>query len=91
MVKIVGPTSDHATELSGRMSLDAVVWTSADRLHGEPCFINTRVPVRALFDHLRAGDTIERFLEGYDGVTREQCVAVIEMAGQAWLTGLRKS
>jgi uncharacterized protein (DUF433 family) len=30
-------------------------------LGGEPVFAGTRVPVKSLFDHLEAGDSIESF------------------------------
>lgn len=59
------------------------------KMHGEPVFKGTRVPVQTLFDHLRAGDTLEQFLEGFEGVTREQVVGVIDLAGHAMLDGLR--
>lgn len=61
------------------------------KMHGEPVFKGTRVPVQTLFDHLRAGDTLEQFLEGFEGVTREQAVGVIDLAGHAMLDGLRIS
>ena len=35
------------------------------RMHGEPCFVGTRVPIQTLFDYLSAGDTIDEFLEGF--------------------------
>jgi uncharacterized protein (DUF433 family)/predicted aspartyl protease len=59
------------------------------RMHGEPCFKGTRVPVQALFDHLRAGDGFGRFLEGYEGVSVEQVVAVIDLSARGLLAGLR--
>lgn len=49
-------------------------------LHGTPVFRGTRVPVRALFDALEAGETIEEFLEGFPAVAREMAVAVLEQA-----------
>jgi uncharacterized protein (DUF433 family) len=69
--------------------LAAYIWVNVARMHGEPCFKNTRVPVQALFDHLRAGDGFGRFLEGYEGVSAEQAVAVIDLAARGLLTGLR--
>ena len=42
------------------------------RLGGEPVFRGTRVPVKSLFDHLKAGDSLETFLDDFPGVTREQ-------------------
>jgi len=40
------------------------------------------VPIKNLFDYLEAGDTLEDFLEGFPPVTREQAVAVLQMAEQ---------
>ena len=47
------------------------------RLGGEPVFRGTRVPVKALFDYLRAGDSIDVFLDHFPGVRRDQVEAVI--------------
>jgi len=47
---------------------------------GTPCFAGTRVPVKILFDYLAGGYALEGFLEGFPSVTREQAVAVLEMA-----------
>ena len=52
-----------------------------ERLGGEPVFRGTRVPVKSLFDHLSAGDSMETFLDDFPGVTREQVQAVVEVAG----------
>jgi uncharacterized protein (DUF433 family) len=59
------------------------------RMSGEPVFAGTRVPVQALFDHLRAGDSFEVFLEGFEGVSREQVVGVVDLASRGLLEGLR--
>jgi uncharacterized protein (DUF433 family) len=58
-------------------------WVEEDpeRLGGEPTFRGTRVPVKSLFDHLAAGDTVEIFLDDFPGVTREQVRAVLRLAG----------
>jgi uncharacterized protein (DUF433 family) len=65
------------------------VWADPNRMGGIPCFRNTRVPVQTLFDHLRAGDSFDAFLDGYEGVTREQVVAVIDAAAEGWIDRLR--
>jgi uncharacterized protein (DUF433 family) len=49
-------------------------------LGGEPVFAGTRVPVKSLFGHLEAGDSIEEFLEGFPSVRREQVTAVLQEA-----------
>ena len=56
---------------------------------GEPVFRGTRVPVKSLFDHLSAGDSVEVFLEDFPGVTREQVRAVLDVAGSHLLEEVR--
>ena len=50
---------------------------------GTPVFIGTRVPVRILFEHLEAGDSLEVFLEDFPSVTRELVIQVLEDARMA--------
>ena len=45
---------------------------------GTPVFTGTRVPVKALIDHLKAGESLNYFLEGFPSVFREQAVAFLE-------------
>ena len=59
------------------------------RMHGEPCFTGSRVPIKTLFDHLRAGDPLEVFLTDFPPVTRAQAAAVIDLASRGLLDGLR--
>jgi uncharacterized protein (DUF433 family) len=47
---------------------------------GEPVFAGTRVPVYNLFDYLEAGDSLDRFLASFPSVSREQAIAVLELA-----------
>ena len=49
-------------------------------LHGMPVFRGTRVPVKALFDSLEAGETLEEFLSGFPSVSREMAIAALEQA-----------
>jgi uncharacterized protein (DUF433 family) len=67
---------------SGIISIDP------ERLSGEPCFAGTRVPVKTLWDHLEAGDSLEVFLEDFEGVTREQAIAALELAKNSLLKGI---
>jgi len=60
------------------------------RMHGEPCFKGTRVPIQTLFDHLDADDGMRQFLEGFPDVTRDVAVAVIGLASRGLLEGLRR-
>jgi len=50
-------------------------------LSGQAVFKGTRVPVETLFWHLEKGISLNDFLEDFPTVSREQAVAVLEMAG----------
>jgi uncharacterized protein (DUF433 family) len=50
------------------------------KVGGAVVFAASRVPVRALFENLESGATIDEFLEWFPGVTREQVIAVLEHA-----------
>ena len=47
---------------------------------GTPVFTGTRVPVKALIDHLKAGESLDYFLQGFPSVSREQAIAFLEFA-----------
>jgi uncharacterized protein (DUF433 family) len=68
--------------------LFGLVWINPKRVSGVPCFYGTRVPLKNLFDSIASGETLEDFLDGFDGVTREQAVAVLELAGEDLLNDL---
>ena len=56
----------------------SVVESSPNVLGGTPVFRGTRVPVTTLFDYLVAGDPLERFLDHFPTVKREQAVALLD-------------
>ena len=45
---------------------------------GELVFAGTRVEVKTLVDHLKGGNTLDDFLEGFPTVSREQAEAYLE-------------
>ncbi|HYJ06909.1 MAG TPA: DUF433 domain-containing protein [Chthoniobacterales bacterium] len=51
---------------------------SPARVSGAWVFRGTRVPVKALFENLEDGATLDQFLEWFPGATREQALAVLE-------------
>jgi uncharacterized protein (DUF433 family) len=57
-----------------------IVHIDPEILGGTPVFVGTRVPVRILFEHLAAGDSVNTFLDAFPSVRREQAVAVLELA-----------
>ena len=60
--------------------LESIVRSDPDVLGGTPVFAGTRVPVKNMIDYLSAGDSLERFLEHFPSVTRDQAVAALEIA-----------
>lgn len=76
--ELIAPTDPRA----GLISINP------DRVSGAPCFAGTRVPVKHLWDYLEAGESLEEFLEGFQGVTREQAVGVMEIAFQRLIEGV---
>ena len=53
---------------------------SPDKVSGAWVFHGTRVPVKALFENLEDGGTVDQFLQWFPGVAREQALAVLEFA-----------
>ena len=60
-----------------------IIQVDPDIQGGNPVFAGTRVPVKNLFDYLKAGESIEVFLEDFPSVPREVLVAALEQARKA--------
>ena len=97
MSRLASPSSGVSAPADNRelvppgSAVAGVISVNLSRMHGEPCFKGTRVPVQVMFDHLRSGDGLQEFLDGFPDVSREQAVAVIDLAAAGLLSGLRQS
>jgi len=60
-----------------KMAADGLVVSNPAILGGTPVFRGTRLPVKALFDYLADGLSLDYFLETFEGVSREQAAAVV--------------
>jgi len=64
--------------------LDWTQCSSVERIPGKVSgawlFKGTRVPVKALFENLESGASLDEFLEWFPGVSREQVEQVLEHA-----------
>jgi uncharacterized protein (DUF433 family) len=58
----------------------AAVERNPAKVSGAWVFKNTRVPVRALFENLKSGASVNEFIEWFPGVERKQAEAVLEFA-----------
>jgi uncharacterized protein (DUF433 family) len=60
----------------------SIISASPEIMGGTPVFAGTRVPAQTLLDYLKAGESIDDFLDGFPTVTREQVIALLEEAGK---------
>jgi uncharacterized protein (DUF433 family) len=66
--------------LQNMPTLESVIHSDPEILGGTTVFVGTRVPVKNLLDYLAAGDSLDQFLNDFPSVSREQAVAVLEVA-----------
>ena len=62
------------------MDIKKHISKDSDILGGLPVFSGTRVPIDSLFDHLEAGVSLDEFLDDFPTVSRDQAVALLEIA-----------
>jgi len=62
---------------------DPVVSRDPEVMHGELVFTGTRVPAKILVDYVKAGHTLDDFLEGFPTVRREAAESYLEMTLEA--------
>lgn len=65
-----------------RTGCDAVE-SREDKLGGTFVFTGTRIPVATLFENLKAGATVDEFLEWFPGSDREQIETVLSFISSA--------
>lgn len=64
----------------------SIITTSPEIMGGITVFAGTRVPVETLIDYLKAGESIDFFLDGFPTVTREQVISLLEELGKQLIT-----
>ncbi len=68
------------------MDIRELITIDKDILGGQTVFKGTRVPVESLFDHLEAGVSLDDFLSDFPSVTKEQAIALLELANKLFNT-----
>jgi uncharacterized protein (DUF433 family) len=56
----------------------SIISKSPEIMGGTPVFVGTRVPIQTFFEYLKAGDSINDFLDGFPTVTKEQIMTLLE-------------
>lgn len=65
------------------MKKEQVIRRDADILGGTPVFAGTRVPVQTLVDYLKAGESMDEFLDGFPAVSKAQAEAFLQLASDS--------
>jgi uncharacterized protein (DUF433 family) len=75
-------TTQHKSDMQhdSKPLPDPLFLVSPDILSGAPVFNGTRVPVRALLDHMEAGKPLDDFLRGFPDVSHEHAIAVLDVS-----------
>jgi uncharacterized protein (DUF433 family) len=61
------------------MKRTEVISRSDEVMNGVLVFAGTRVPVEILIQYLKAGDSLDTFLDDFPTVTREQALAYLDL------------
>ena len=61
------------------MKKKQIISRNPNVMSGALVFAGTRVPVEILIQHLTAGDSLNKFLDDFPTVSREQAVAYLKM------------
>ncbi len=75
-------------DISVRFSYDSllmnkqIITISPEIMGGTPVFAGTRVPVQTFLEYIKAGESIDSFLDGFPSVKREQLIALLDEAGE---------
>ena len=64
------------------MTKDQLISRNKNIMSGTLVFAGTRVPVKNLLDCLKAGDSLDEFLDGFPSVRRDQAIGVLELLEQ---------
>jgi len=67
----------------------SVVHSDPEIMGGTPVFVGTRVPFQNLLDYLEGGESLDQFLDDFPSVSREQAVAALEEAKEAYFANAR--
>ncbi len=68
------------TEWTAFRLFKAMIDQNPDIHHGATVFAGTRVPIHSLIHHLKAGESLDDFLEGFPSVSRKQAIEFLEFA-----------
>jgi uncharacterized protein (DUF433 family) len=60
--------------------VNEIISVSPEIMGGAPVFAGTRVPVQTFVEYIKAGESLESFLEGFPTVKKERLLAFLDEA-----------
>lgn len=57
-----------------------IINIDAEIMSGTPVFNGTRVPIKNLFDYIETGENIDRFIDDFPSVTKEQAIGILQLS-----------
>lgn len=73
------------------LQTDNLIHSDPEIMGGDPVFVGTRVPVATLFDYLRAGDSLDIFLDDFPSVSRDQAEGLLDCLKEITLSNAHRS
>ncbi len=74
--------------LMDKKMTNSVITISPDIQSGSPVFAGTRVPVKSFFDYISSGETIDKYLEDYPYIRKEQVYSLLSLLGKILLKNM---
>jgi uncharacterized protein (DUF433 family) len=68
------------------MNIKELVEIDPEKMSGVPVFTGTRVPIGHLFEYIESGENLDKFLDQFPSVTREQALGVLELSKESLLS-----
>ncbi len=65
------------------------ITASPEILGGTPVFAGTRVPVQTFIEYIKAGESLESFLDGFPSVKRDLVLAFLDEARDLVVAAVR--
>jgi len=82
-------TEEEITELMPQSDMRSqVISIDPERMSGTPCFVGTRVPIQNLCDYVVSGESLDTFLDDFEGVSHDLATQALQLAFQRLLEGL---
>lgn len=73
------------------LMLKGIINIDPEIMSGTPVFAGTRVPIKALFDYVQGGKTLDAFFEDFPSVKHSQAINLLNFAQQLLISANEKT